>query len=170
MNPKKVTAIALTTSLLFSLSGCGDNATTSKGNNAEMTTYNMSAALDAPQYSSFINKQIDAVMNQLSSMMAIGKEVAGGDYLAESAISTAKQSISIIESAMKEVDIMIPPKQYEDTRTNTLKLMESSKNNIEKFIKELNEPSLNREKIYSLCSAMSGDFTALSSEFNVYYE
>ena len=167
MKKRTTILLSLTMALALSFSGCGQNVI---GSETADHTYNMNSALDAGQYCNFINKQINAVINQLSSNMLMGNSVARGDCSINDAIATAKQSISIIESALNEVDIMIPPNQYQDTRAHTLQLMKKSKSDIQVYIDELSKSSPDKEKIYKLCSEMNSDFTALSSEFNVYYE
>lgn len=133
-------------------------------------TYIMSESLDASSYCLFINKEISACTNQLSSMMLICNNVAKGSYHASDALESAKESYDIIESAREKVDIMTPPPQYEDNRLDTLRLMDNASDDIDTMIDILSTTPLDTFALEDLSSVMQSDFIALTSEFNIYYK
>lgn len=138
--------------------------------NESSEEYNMPYATDAAQYCLFMNKQISVVSNQLSSTIIIGNTVKNGEYPTEDAIASAEQSKNIIASARGEVEKMIPPERYEDSRLNTFRLMNNAEQDIQKYIDELKEKNINTLKIDSLLTVMQTDFTAITAESNSYYE
>lgn len=133
-------------------------------------TYIMIESLDASSYCLFVNKEITACTNQLSSMMLLCKNVAKDNYPASEALDSAIESFDIVESAREKVDIMTPPPQYEDNRINTLRLMENASDDIDTMINILSTTPLDTVALEDLSSVMQTDFIALTSEFNIYYK
>lgn len=160
----KLPIILIAIALIFSLVGCGINSNT--GDNE----YNMEYATDAQQYCIFMNRQINVILNQLSSNMIVAHDVAQGEYPASDALKTAEQSMGIIQAAREEVEKMMPPEKYKDTRDNTLRVMVNAENDIQTYIDELKRDELRTNAIDSLASIMQTDFAALTAEFNQYYE
>jgi len=151
---------------VFGLSGCAEIATQ---NNAQVT-YNMQTPLDAAQYSSFISKQINAVTNQLSTNILIAQKISTENYPITDALNSATASLQIISSARNQVDVMIPPNQYADTRENMLRMMLNAESDLTTYIDELKKDNCSLNVIKELQSLMQTDFIALTAEFNIYYE
>jgi len=138
-------------------------------NNTE-ETYIMDYALDAAGYCTYINKEIDACTNQLTSLMMLVDQVKDGEYPVNDCLQSAQYSLDIITSCYNQVDKMPPPSQYADTRLNVLRCMDNAKRDIESLIDELSLADVNSENLESINSLMQGDYVALSAEFNVFYE
>ena len=164
---KKVVIITATCLVLLSLSGCDSSIPTPSDDSQEQ--YNMAYSVDAPQYCMFVNKQLTAVSNELSSTMIIAKSVSNGEYPKSDALTTIQQSLSIISSAKAEIEVMCPPEQYKDTRENTLRLCTNAENDLSTLCDYLTNDA-NNSKIKDLFSIMQTDFTALLTEFNIYYD
>ena len=148
--------------VLLSLFGC-------QNENVQSDDYNMKYAAGAQQYCMFINKQINVAINQLSSNIDIANQVVHGSYILEDAIETAEQSIKKIEAARKEVEKMMPPDRYIDERKHTVELMSNAENDLKTYIDKL-KTGADCESIKTIMSVMQLDFSALTSEFNTYYE
>lgn len=164
----KIVSLSIAISLCFVFSGCGSYAENNPTNTNE--TYIMPEALDAAQYCSFINKEITACTNQLSTLMLLADQVAENEYKASDTKLSAEQSLGIIKDCYDKVDIMTPPAQYKDTRENVLRCMENATESVETLITLLSEYPLNTNTIKSHNSVLQGDFIALTAEFNVYYQ
>lgn len=133
-------------------------------------TYIMDYSLDAAGYCTYVNKEIDACTNQLTSLILLVDQVKDGEYPADDCLESAKYAVEIIEACYEQVDIMPPPVQYADTRVNVLRCMDNAKRDVESLIDELSIPAINSENLETINSLMQGDYIALTAEFNVFYE
>lgn len=161
---KKLIAVLSIICLLI-LSACAPT-----NNNATQETYIMDYALDAAAYCSYVNKEIDACTNQLTTLMLLTDQVKDGEYPAADCLKSAEYAVEIIKACYEQVDIMPPPAQYADTRVNVLRCMDNSKRDVESLINELSKSPVDTKNLESINSLMQGDYIALSAEFNVFYE
>lgn len=158
--------IAVLACLMFVTAGCSATKTL---NSSTEPTYIMPESMDAMSYQLFINKEINACTNQLSTLMLLCDSYSDGTYPAEDLLEGANFSLGIINEAYDQVDIMTPAPQYEDTRENVLRMMNDAKYDVEQLIDYLSSGD-NELNIYEITSLMQADFMALTGEFNVFYE
>lgn len=162
---KKISVVFLVVVLLFT-TGC----TATKTLNASTEpTYIMPESMDAMSYQLFINKEINACTNQLSTLMLLCDSYSDGVYPADDLLEGAEYSLGIINEAYEQVDIMTPAPQYEDTRVNVLKMMNNAKYDVQQLIDFLSNDS-NVLSVNEITALMQADFIALTAEFNVFYE
>ncbi|MBQ7818422.1 MAG: hypothetical protein IJ341_01865 [Bacteroidales bacterium] len=165
---KRILSVLLFLCFTVPLTACS-YAPDNKGNSTN-ETYIMYEALDAAAYSSYISKEINACTNQLSTMMLLAESVVNDGYSSDDALESAKYALGIIDECYEQVDIMTPPFQYEDTRTNVLRMMENAETDISTLISILSTKPLDTEALNNLISYMQNDFIALTAEFNIFYE
>lgn len=150
--------------LMLSLCACAVN------DNVSENSYNMDHGLDAAQYCLFMNKQINAVLNQVTANLSLAKGVLADNSQAISAAASAKQSLSVIESAKHEIEIMYPPALYEDSRQNTLRLISKTCDDMETYIDAIEDLTIDKTAIENSINALSFDFSSLTAEYSIYYE
>lgn len=131
-------------------------------------TYNMSYGLDAMQYCLFLNKQSTTVLNQLSTHMVLALRVT--NETKDNALESARNSLTAIQDARYEVDIMCPPAEYANNRVNTLRLFDNAAADIKQMIAALECTPIDSAALSALVEQMQTDFAALTAAFNVYYK
>jgi hypothetical protein len=119
------------------------------------------------QYMTFLKKEIQSIENQLNSAMSLA---VMGDYTADQAADTAKNSLSIIESAKDSIKVMRPPTEYADTRVYALDTIAQIENDMDKFIEELENPDKSSERLIEIKNKLQGDSVSLASLVNAYWE
>lgn len=132
------------------------------------STYYLEHGLDAAQYCSFTNKQITAVINQLSSQMLLA--IKADNMSVSDLAKGAEESLAAITAAREQVEAMHPPANYQSNHENTLRMMQNAEADVQKMIDILNVVPVDYAELSALASKMQVDFIALTSEFNVYYK
>ena len=156
----------LTICCILLLCGCSVKELAEKNMSAEGVTYSARYAQSPHQYTNFLNKEIEAVTNQLSTQMLLAESVEKGNYNIEEAVLSAEDSIQIIQECIDNVDTMRPPVDYEENRESVLRLMENGKNTVEDYRDAL----LNGDSPEGYAKKMQADFIAITAEFNAAWE
>lgn len=129
-------------------------------------TYFVNYGSDSLNYKLYVNKQTTIILNHLSTHMTLAIKVT--DESKATTITSAEQSLSEMKAAKEVVEKLCPPAEYDSSHKQTLLLYANAIGNIEDFICELKEETLDRSKLSDLTSLMQTNFLALTSEFNQY--
>lgn len=127
----------------------------------------MDYALDAHGYCLFANRELTAILNQLSTQMLMAQEVKDG-YDAISTKAGAKESLTAIQEAHERIYAMPAPDEYRTNRENTLRIIELVEQDMQSFIDVLDAPNI--ERLDEISKSMQSNFIALTAEFNIYYK
>lgn len=130
--------------------------------------YNTDDSTDAMNYVTYVNKELDLVMNILSSHMANGNSIAKGDYIVEDEIDAVTESLVLIDEAIESVDTLNPPEGYGNDRLAILRRMKNAENTLEAYKEALE--SGKTSSIGDYVKLMEGDYVSLSGYFNVFWE
>lgn len=167
MQTKSIIATSLCSLMvLATLTGCsgiGYGTATS-----DQTVYSAQFAQSPLEYTNFLNKEIEAVTNQLSTQIMLAESVSKNNYPVADAITSVGDSIQIVEECINNVDTMQPPASYSENRTSTLSLMQNAKSSLEAYKAALMEG--NSSAIESSKSVMQSDYIAVTAQFGAYWE
>lgn len=147
--------------LMLVLSGC-----TAPQNNGH---YSAEFSYDPLQYMLFLKKEIQGIENQLNAVMSHAVLVARGDYSANQAATSAKNSLALIKEARGSVDMMRPPAKYVETRETALDIIISIEKNMEDYIKELEKPNLDGDRLLDIKNSLHGNSISLASLATAYW-
>ena len=167
MSKYRLLLFIITVLPLIVLGGCATPATPAPADNGAVT-YRTDTSTDAMNYTTYVNKELDLVMNILSSHIANGRQVAKGEYIAEDEIDAAAESLVYIADAIDSVDLLNPPAEYEDSRLAILRRMNNAADTVGAYRAALEEGRT--EDIDEYVKLMEGDYIALSGVFNVMWE
>lgn len=166
--PKKICILIILIPVL-ALSGCtqkpkAEALITDNG----IVIYNTDDSTDAMNYVTYVNKEMDLVMNILSSHMANGNSISKGDYIIADEIDAVSESLVLVAEAIESVNTLNPPEVYENDRLAILRRMKNAENTLEAY-KEVLEAG-KTTSIGEYVKLMEGDYVSLSGYFNVFWE
>lgn len=124
--------------------------------------------LDEYSYTLWLNKEINTVCGQTSSVAYLTAVVGRGSYPKEDFLKSLQSSIDIISVCITEVEDMMPATNYEKTRKETLRLMTNCQNTMQALLEECK--SGEDVKYTEYASLLQSDMVALSAMFNIYYQ
>lgn len=162
-NKKKIPIlIIICLAMLLSLSAC-----TNGDSSGEENTYNIQYPYSAQGYTSFLNKEIEPVTNEIVTQMMIAKSIVEGEYSASDAILSAKSSLKIVQDSFSAVDEMTPAVGYEQNRIAVLTALQETESVLNSYVGELQKEQINQGAIQSLSAKMKAQYTVLTSQFNI---
>lgn len=132
--------------------------------------YIIEFAMNPSSYTSYIDKELEPVTNQLTSIILNAKNVSSGFYPASDALENSDYSLNIIRECIDGIDVMRPPVEYEENRENVLRLLKNVENSIITYQDILKTEPVDTSSLESIIEILKADFFALTSEFNVYWE
>lgn len=150
--------------LIVCMVGCG-NETGGSDN-----TYSAQLPYSAQEYTSFINKEITPVTNQLITQMMMVKNVANGEGQKNDALYSAKASLSVVQDCYNAVDIMQPATEYTDLRLEVLTNLQNIEATLETYIAELEKDTPDKSILDKVSADMETQYTALTALFGVYWQ
>lgn len=154
--------------LLAFASGCGAStdqktAVTDEG----IVIYDTDGPTDSMNYTNYMNKEINLVMNILSTHIANADNLAKGKYILEDELSAVIADRDKVAEAIDSIEGLNPPSQYEDDRTVTLERLVNADNTLEAYQTALEDGETDLQDYIDL---MEGDYVTLSSAFNLPWE
>ena len=160
---KKILLILIAVITLLSVTACNKDDNSNED-------YNMDYALDAHQYTLFLNRHIDVVIEQQTSSMLILQRISADKSQNDSLIDALEASVGTIESAIHQVETMHPPKQYKENCENVLNIMDHTLSILSDCIEEAKKEVVDLDVFASYELELQNDFIALTAEHNVYYK
>ena len=130
--------------------------------------YNSDDSTDAMNYVTYVNKELDLVMNVLSTHMANGDSISKGDYIVEDEIDAVDESLVLVAEAIESVNTLNPPEGYENDRLAILRRMKNAENTLEAYKKALEAGKTS--SIGDYVKLMEGDYVTLSGYFDIFWE
>lgn len=155
--------------ILSSMPGCANqnNENYAKVQDDGTIEYNTNDAVDPMNYTLYVNKELTAITNILSSHIANGDNVVKGKYLASGEAKTLEENLDMVQEAIDSVDTLRPPTDYEDDREAILTAMLTAQDSLTRYKDALNgEGSLSIEECVDL---MEGDYITLTSKMHATY-
>ena len=154
--------------LLALLSGCGSStdqktAVTDEG----IVIYDTDGPTDSMNYTNYMNKEINLVMNILSTHIANADNLTKGKYILEDELSAVIADRDKVAEAIDSIEGLNPPSQYEDDRAVTLERLVNADNTLETYQAALEDGETDLQDYIDL---MEGDYVTLSSAFNLPWE
>lgn len=160
-----LTLSALTIGLLTS---CGDSTDQKTDITDEgVVIYDTDTATDSMNYTNYTNKEIDLVMNILSTHIANADNVNKGKYIASDELSALISDRDKVAEAIDSVEGLNPPNKYEDDRDTILERISNADGTLEAYQKALEDGETDLQDYIDL---MEGDYVALSGVFNLPWE
>ena len=160
---RKIIAILLCLSVCFAAAACS-SVTTAKDN--AITPTNM-APLDTHQYILFMNRQIATATNQLSSQMAMSREVSA-DTLGIFKEAAAR-SHEILDQTLGDVKQMPPPEKYASHHESVVELLELCIEHVADYETML-AVHTDGTDYSSIAALLRADFVALTAESTAYWQ
>ncbi len=132
----------------------------------EQQTYNTQTPLTVMQYTTFINREIVEVQNQLTSQILLLESVENGESSMEDALLSAQSSLKRIGESISIIDVTQPPNEMSDVRTRIMSLLGETEEILKNYVEILSKPSkLNSKAASSLKEQMKTNSFALTNEF-----
>lgn len=147
------------------LSGCVQNK--AQLTDSGFVIYNTENAVDANNYTIYVNKEINLVLNTLEGHLAISKKILTNTYPVEDEVANLTESIAVIRGAYQSVELMNPPKEYEDNRMAVLRRMNNAINSLENYQEALKD---NSAFLSDYLDVIEGDYAALKNVFDIMSE
>ena len=144
--------------------GCSDNA-----NNTD-NTYSAQWAYSPQEYTSFVNKEITPVTNQLVTQIMMSRNMISMEGSKTDALYSAKESLSIVQESYNAIDSMQPAEEYSELRTNAMTHLQEVTNTLETYIKELEKDQPDTSVLQSISSDMETQYTSLTGLLGVYWK
>ncbi len=159
----RIISCILALCLIGTLVGCSNTTKHSPNDN-----YNMEYGTDANAYCNFVNKQLITVVNQISAHMITSMKAT--EVTAKSFAESVKHSLTTVQEAKHQVDIMRPASGYESKRENTLHIMQQSVDILDNLLSILETKPLNEAELDKIGEKMQANFIELTAEFGLYYK
>ena len=163
---KKILLLFVILAIAISVSGCSKHFNTTPTDPAYVQ-YNANP-VDALNYSLYTNKEITMVLNALESHTANALLVQKGSYPVADEIANLQTSLDMVGEAIESVELLAPPKDYDDERTDILRRMVNAQDTLKAYKTCLEKNEL--ENIPRYIDMMSGDFASLKALFNNLWE
>lgn len=150
------------------LTGCAESAKQKTDVTDEgIVIYDTDTATDSMNYTNYANKEIDLVMNILSTHIANADNVNKGKYIAFDELSAVIADRDKVAEAIDSVEGLNPPNQYEDDRDTILERLTNADGTLEAYQEALEDGETDLQDYIDL---MEGDYVALSGAFNLPWE
>ena len=154
--------------LVFCLIGCGAStdqktAVTEEG----IVIYDTDGPTDSMNYTNYVNKEINLVMNILTTHISNADNLVKGKYILEDELSAVISDRDKVAEAIDSVEGFNPPSQYEDDRAVVLERLVNVDNTLEAYQAALEDGETELQDYIDL---MEGDYITLSSAFNLPWE
>lgn len=145
--------------------GCAPEKTVTDITDSGIVIYNTDDSTDPLNYITYVNKEINAIMNTLSSHIGNGENLIHGRYVLNDEIENVKTSLNSINEAIEFVEGLNPPDGYSDDRESILRCMANAEETLKEYqqVLELHETT----GIPDCIDLMQGDYTALSGVFSL---
>lgn len=163
--------VICTTAILFSLlSSCSnqpsDNYT--KIDDDNVVQYTTDDAIDPQNYTTYVNKELNLVLNILSSHVTMGDSLIKEKGVISDELASVKSDLDMVAEAIESVETLHPPKDYEDDRDTILQKMVNAKASLEAYRDMLESDDISG--LQDLVDLMSTDYNSLSGSFNMPWE
>lgn len=152
------------------LSGCAPVADGSyqKADQDTSVEYSTEYAQDVYNYTLNVNRELDLILNKLSTHTAIGNQIIRGKYIAEDEASTVEHDLDMVAEAIESVEFLNPPVGYEDDRDTILTQMVNAQSSLQAYLNILQ--SGDTSGLQDAVDMMEGDFVTITSAFNLPWE
>lgn len=165
---KHILAVLLVGTLLCSTSCSTPETNYQTLDPDDSVTFNTEDSLDPLNYTTYVNKEIDLVLNILSSHMSAGDNIVKGKYPAEDEIAALEADLDLVDEAITSVETFNPPLDYDDDRDAILAKMANAQSSLTEYYDTLKEGDT--DGIISCVDLLESDYIALSGAFNLPWE
>lgn len=159
---KKISVIL---TLLFILTLCGCTAP----QNAD-GRYSAEFAYDPQQYMLFVNKELQAPINQMSDILSAMGKYEKGEVSQDGLHKLARSSYTMLTDCIRAIDFMRPPEEY---AADAQRLVERL-NELKSLYAELIELSANEDpstdETTALAERIHESYLLITSEANTYWK
>ena len=151
------------------VAGCGRNASANKKETLPGTMdYSTSVSMGTEDYSTYINTQSMTIINQLTTRMDSGLNVAKDSYPIQDELKNTETSLEIINDAINNLTVTNPPAVYADTRENVLRTMANAKSSLEAYQTALQKND--KDEIKTAINLMKSDASSLTAYIGLDYQ
>ena len=162
---RKAMLIAAALAMLFGLTGCQKESEPHYYEIEEsVDAFSPSSPTDTLNYSLYINREMNTVLNLLEGHMARGRNVVKGSYEIEDELDNVDESLTTITEVMASVEALLPPKGYEDKEDSVSHKLISIKDLLYSYQDVLTEQDM--EGIQNCVDMMWGQFADLQSQYS----
>lgn len=169
---RKVYKLFLFTGALALLLGCTTACSSSDDNyqkiDDDTVQYSTDDAIDPANYTTYVNKELDLVMNILSTHVSVGDNIIKGKYSADDEAESVKADLDMVNEAIASVESLHPPTDYEDDRDAILAKMVNAKGALQAYYDILTSDSL--DTLQDSVDLMESEYISLSGSFNLPWE
>jgi len=167
MRINRVLSFILIATSILALAGCA-SVDADVLNNSDAVLYYSEEPVDPLNYTMYTNKEIDLVLNELSTHIANADSLSKGRYVLSDEITAVEDSINSVQSAIDSVESINPPDAYEDDREIILQRMTNAKDSLTSYLSALKDDKTDDLSAY--IDLMHGDYVALSGTFNMMWD
>lgn len=162
---RKAMLIAAALAMLFGMAGCQKESEPHYYEIEEgVDAFGPSSLTDTLNYSLYINREMNAVLNLLEGHMARGRDVVKGSYDVEDELVNVDESLTAITEVMASVEALLPPNGYEDKEDSISHKLISIKDLLYSYQDVLTEQDM--EGIQNCVDMMGGQFADLKSRYS----
>lgn len=167
---KLLCLVLATTSSFLLLSACTKqpNDNYAKIDSDDVVQYTTDDALDPQNYTTYVNKELNLMMNLISSHVTSGDSLIKGNGVLADELASVKHSLDLAAEAITSVETLHPPKEYEDDRDTILQKMVNAKATMEAYRDTLEAEDT--DSLRSIVDTLSSDYASLSGSFNMPWE
>lgn len=150
---KKMIVVGVSVLLLtVCCSGCGN---LDDPNTTEQQTYSTQLPMTVMQYTTYINREITDVQNQLTSQILLLDSLSKGECKREEALLSAEASLKNVKRIIESVDTTYPPLEMTGVRAEMLIVLENIDSLLNDYVMVLSDSAeISAEKIISLKNQM----------------
>ena len=160
---KKVGLILIMLFSVISVCGCTPPQNTDGRYSAEF-------AYDPQQYTMFVNKELQAPINQMSDILtAIGK-FEKGNISKDALYMLAQSGYETVSECIQAIIAMRPPELYTENTVRVTEYLEDMKIRYADLMELLEEEQVDTETIRSLSDRIHEGYLLITSETNAYWK
>lgn len=154
--------------ILSTLCSCGGQERRAEITDEGIVLYNTDDAPDANNYTAYVNKELTLVMNILRTHMTTAENIINGKALAADESKNLTGDVDLVEEAVKSVETMNPPLDYEDDREAILTKLTNALDTLTSYQEALDDGE--SDSLQAFIDLMESDYSALSGSFNILWE
>jgi hypothetical protein len=137
-------------------------------NSGNVVEYSTQDSIDPTNYTIYVNKELDLVMNILSTHISMGDNIIKGKYFAADELANVKSDLDMVAEAISSVEVLNPPTDYEDDRAAILRKMVNAQDTLNAYCEVLESGDLTN--LQDCVDLMESEYISLSGSFNVQWE
>ena len=134
---------------------------------SDTVEYNTNDSTDPQNYTTYVNKEINLVLNILETHVATGDHIIIGKAIINDEIKAVTADLDMVAEAIESVETLKPPTDYEDDRDTILQKLVNAQSSLSEYRSALSD---NSDDLQSAVDLMESDYISLSGSFNLPWE